>query len=876
MRKRLSGLFSTFLSIVLVLVLLMDSVPSAALAEAVDEAASSVAAALEAEGDASEEVETSDGSVDDDGSAVEDAIVEDADEVTSGDESAVEDAGDAHAAEDDSSEGTDETLLTSLAADGADEEELTEREQLDALAAEYADTLEDGTYVVRNNKSGRMVLDVKSGSTSNSANVQLYTSNGTGAQLWKVTHDSQGYVTFTCVKSGKVLDVKGASTSSGTNVQQYKSNGTYAQKWIVVPDDDGGYTILSALADGLALDVKGAGTSNGTNIQIYKANGTLAQSFVFVDADPDVAGTAEVSSIDEDAWYVLTPSCASKLALDITSGSLSSGADAQVYTANGTLAQLFSFEFVDEDGDGTGWYRIISACSGMALAIKNGDPVAGKAVEQYAIDEDDDAQLWAVTENSDGTLTLTNKASGLVLGVKGSSSSSGTAVQGLTASGSSGQKFTLSEQEDLIKEGTYTIKAAGGTSYVLDVPSASVSAGKSIQLYKSNSTNAQKWYISLVDGRSNTYTIESVASGKCLTAEDGDVVQRYADGGTDQMWTPSIDEDGIRFTNVSTGKVLDIKGNKLSSGTNVQVYKSNGTTAQRFRLSSTSASLSAGTYYICLASSSSKVIEVKSGSTSNSANVQLYSNRSTAGYQKWKITKNSDGTYKITNCYSGKVLDVKSAKAVSGTNVQQYTSNSTDAQKWKITYAGGGWKITSALDSSLVLDVAGDSTSNGTNVQIATSDGSTGQRFVFSSTSYSSAQSTMLSKAQSYSSNTKYLILVNRTTNRVGIYKGSKGSWSEVKYWQCTTGASSTPTPKGTFTTKSKGYSFGSSSYTCYYYTQFYGNYLFHSVLYYANTFTIKDGTLGANKSHGCVRLALDNAKWIYNNIPTGTKVVIY
>ena len=36
------------------------------------------------------------------------------------------------------------------------------------------------------------------------------------------------------------------------------------------------------------------------------------------------------------------------------------------------------------------------------------------------------------------------------------------------------------------------------------------------------------------------------------------------------------------------------------------------------------------------------------------------------------------------------------------------------------------------------------------------------------------------------------------------------------------------------------------------------------------------DGRLGINASHGCVRLALTNAKWIYDNIPVGTKVVIY
>ena len=131
-------------------------------------------------------------------------------------------------------------------------------------------------------------------------------------------------------------------------------------------------------------------------------------------------------------------------------------------------------------------------------------------------------------------------------------------------------------------------------------------------------------------------------------------------------------------------------------------------------------------------------------------------------------------------------------------------------------------------------------------------------------------------RALAYASNTRYLILVDTTANRVGIYSGSVGKWNEVKKWVCTTGAKSTPTVKGTFTVQGKGKSFG-SGYTCWYYTQFYGNYLFHSVLYKQGSVSvIIDGRLGINASHGCVRLNINNAKWIYDNIPRGTKVVVY
>ena len=133
----------------------------------------------------------------------------------------------------------------------------------------------------------------------------------------------------------------------------------------------------------------------------------------------------------------------------------------------------------------------------------------------------------------------------------------------------------------------------------------------------------------------------------------------------------------------------------------------------------------------------------------------------------------------------------------------------------------------------------------------------------------------MFDWAQGYSSATNYLILVDTQNCRVGIYYGRYGAWAPVKEFICSPGAPSTPTVKGEFTVQNKGYVFG-NGYSCYYYTQFYSDYLFHSVLYYQNTSRIMDGRLGQRLSHGCVRLAIENAKWIYDNVPRGSKVVIW
>lgn len=156
----------------------------------------------------------------------------------------------------------------------------SERDKLNDLAAQNKGVLADGTITMVSALLASQVLDVSGASRSNCANVQLYQSNGTGAQRWIVSHDGQGYVTLRNASSGKVLDIVGASTANGANVQQYDSNGTWAQKWIAVSNGDGTVTLHSALKYGLVLDVSGASTANGANVQVYASNGTGAQRWV--------------------------------------------------------------------------------------------------------------------------------------------------------------------------------------------------------------------------------------------------------------------------------------------------------------------------------------------------------------------------------------------------------------------------------------------------------------------------------------------------------------------------------------------------------------------------------------------------------------------
>ena len=125
-----------------------------------------------------------------------------------------------------------------------------------------------------------------------------------------------------------------------------------------------------------------------------------------------------------------------------------------------------------------------------------------------------------------------------------------------------------------------------------------------------------------------------------------------------------------------------------------------------------------------------------------------------------------------------------------------------------------------------------------------------------------------------YGSPTNWIVYVNRGERHVYVFQGMQGLWKLDRDFVCTVGAPWSPTISGIFNVGIKEYVFG-HGYSCYYATQISGDYLFHSVIYYPGTFTVKDGQLGTAASHGCVRLAIENAKWIYDNIPSGTTVVI-
>lgn len=146
------------------------------------------------------------------------------------------------------------------------------------------------------------------------------------------------------------------------------------------------------------------------------------------------------------------------------------------------------------------------------------------------------------------------------------------------------------------------------------------------------------------------------------------------------------------------------------------------------------------------------------------------------------------------------------------------------------------------------------------------------------------AENTVTEEKPKNTSGTRYRLEVNCEQNVVNVYeKDENGEYKDcVKVMLCSVGSA---TPKsGTYSLKKyggwewkglQGDVFGQ------YATQITGNILFHSVPYTkrgdnSSLEYWEYDKLGTPASLGCIRLTVKNAKWIYDNCASGTKVYFY
>ena len=467
---------------------------------------------------------------------------------------------------------------------------------LDTLAAENRNVLADGTYTISTLLNSNYVLDVKDGSTSNGANIQLYESNDTAAQQFKVSHDSQGYVTFTNVKSGRVLDLNGAIVKDAGNIQQYTSNGTRAQKWIVKQDGNG-YVVMSAINPNYILDLNGGSVRNGSNIQLHSVTGSNSQRWnitKYVSKDERINSlAAQNKNTLADGVYEINSVKNSNYTLDVNSASTRNGANVQLYLRNGTQAQAFRVSH-----DSQGFVTFTNINSGKVIDLDGAITKNGRNIHQYA-SNGTRAQKWIVQQSGSGYSIVSAIDTSFALDIRNGSVYSGSNIQLYKSNNTAAQQWTFnkyvterercdsyaSQNKDRMADGVYYIKNQN-VGFALDVADGSLYGGANVQLYSLNKTNAQKWKIT--HDPTGYVSFQNVGSGMYLTASGSDITanvyQQKQTNDYNQKWIVMFDNNqNLRIVSaLNSTMVLDVKDGKIRRCSNIQLYTSNNTNAQKW------------------------------------------------------------------------------------------------------------------------------------------------------------------------------------------------------------------------------------------------------------------------------------------------------
>ena len=131
---------------------------------------------------------------------------------------------------------------------------------------------------------------------------------------------------------------------------------------------------------------------------------------------------------------------------------------------------------------------------------------------------------------------------------------------------------------------------------------------------------------------------------------------------------------------------------------------------------------------------------------------------------------------------------------------------------------------------------------------------------------------------KNYVSQTDYLILTEINRQKTHIFQLNDDTWKLINSFDCATGSNTSPTTRGVFEIDDRGDWFYSERLKSggAFWIRFNGNYLFHSIPMDKQKNIIEDEAMvGKRISSGCIRLMPDDIRWIYDNIPDKTLVVI-
>lgn len=135
--------------------------------------------------------------------------------------------------------------------------------------------LEEGAAYTLKAKVSNLYLGV------NGTNVEQQELNNQNTQKWILHKESEGYYSLKlAADETKTMDLTNGSTANSTNIQIKTSNGTDSEKFEIVPVGNETYMIKPKNGKGATcVEISGGSNATGANVQNYETNHTASQFF---------------------------------------------------------------------------------------------------------------------------------------------------------------------------------------------------------------------------------------------------------------------------------------------------------------------------------------------------------------------------------------------------------------------------------------------------------------------------------------------------------------------------------------------------------------------------------------------------------------------
>lgn len=459
--------------------------------------------------------------------------------------------------------------------------------------------IRDSTYTLQSSGNTSLVMDVINASKSSGAQLQIYADNNTLGQQYVIKRQANGYYTIQNKNSGLYLtsDADWRKIENGLKLtqQRYKNSGSCL--WMIRATSNG-YVISSSINSQYVLDVTGGYFTNNSKLQLYTRNGTKAQAWKLMDLELIAREIDQLAAANKDVvndgYYIIRSTLNPNQVLDASNAGTANGTNIQIYTSNGTEAQLFQ---VSHSGN---FLKITNTNSGKVLDIAGGARHPGSNIRLFDWNGSK-AQLWIAVQTNDGVKLVSALDKNLVMDLFMARTTNTNNVWVYSDNNTRAQRWEFSKAEDprtrldkmalsgkrLINEGIYEIHSAVNSRYNLDVFMGYTNNRTNIQLYADNDTSAQRWVISFDD--KGYATIKNQKSGHCLSlasnsVQSGTNILQSSGSTYSQKWIFKKNGNFIQIASAWNDRyVIDLSGAHAVNGRNIQLYANNGSNAQNWQ-----------------------------------------------------------------------------------------------------------------------------------------------------------------------------------------------------------------------------------------------------------------------------------------------------